>query len=84
MTNILRTSKAKINILLLLIFLLFLSVILSLGIGQNFISFKSVYNAFFNYEQDSTKHLIVRSTRLSRTIIALVSGGSLAVSGLCS
>ena len=81
MTNILRTSKAKINILLLLIFLLFLSVILSLGIGQNFISFKSVYNAFFNYEQDSTKHLIVRSTRLSRTIIALVSGGSLAVSG---
>ena len=81
MTHILRTSKAKLNILLLLSSLLFIFLILSLAIGQNFISFKSVYNSFFNYDQQSTRHLIIRSTRLSRTVIALVAGGSLAVSG---
>ncbi len=81
MKYILRQQKAKFNILLLLIGILLLFIVLSLAVGQNFISVKSVYQAFFNYDQQSTRHLIIRSSRLSRTVIALAAGGSLAVAG---
>lgn len=81
MKYILRQKKAKFNILLLLIGILLLFIVLSLAVGQNFISFKSAYQAIFNYDQQSTRHIIIRSSRLSRTIIALTAGGSLAVAG---
>lgn len=81
MKHVLRHQKAKFNILLLLIGILLLFIILSLAVGQNFISVRSVYQAIFNYDQQSTRHLIIRSSRLSRTVIALAAGGSLAVAG---
>src|SRR6056297_3100232 len=81
MTHILRNPKAKLNILLLLTFMLMTAVVFSLAVGQHFISLKSVYNAVINYDQQSTRHIIIRSTRLSRTVIALAAGGSLAVAG---
>mgnify|MGYP006425688113 CR=1 FL=1 len=81
MNHILRNSKAKLNILLLLGLLLLISIVFSLAVGQNFISLSSVYDAIFNYDQQSTRHLIIRSTRLSRTVISLAAGGSLAVAG---
>ncbi|RAK06350.1 iron complex transport system permease protein [Halanaerobium saccharolyticum] len=81
MKHILRHQKAKLNILLLLVGILLLFIILSLAVGQHFISVSSVYQAVFNYDQQSTRHLIIRSSRLSRTVIALAAGGSLAVAG---
>lgn len=81
MKHILRNKKEKFNILLVLISLLFIVIILSLAIGQNFISVRTVFKAFFDYDQDSTRHLIIRTTRLSRTVIALIAGSSLAVAG---
>ncbi|TDO86432.1 iron complex transport system permease protein [Halanaerobium saccharolyticum] len=81
MKYILRDQKAKLNILLLLMGILLLFIILSLAVGQHFISVSSVYQAVFNYDQESTRHLIIRSSRLSRTVIALAAGGSLAVAG---
>ena len=81
MTYILRNQKAKMNMLLFLTFLLITAAVFSLAVGQHFVSLTSVYRAIFSFDQQSTRHLIIRSTRLSRTVIALAAGGSLAVAG---
>jgi iron complex transport system permease protein len=64
-----------IGIVLLLVCLLF-----SLSLGAADIELGTIYRALTDFD-DSTNHLIVRSVRLPRTLIALVVGAALAVAG---
>ncbi|WP_233983288.1 FecCD family ABC transporter permease [Pectobacterium versatile] len=61
--------------------LLLLSIVSSLMLGQSTISFSAVFNALFHYDPQQIDHILVLTTRLSRTVIAIVVGASLAVAG---
>ncbi|KFX21229.1 FecCD family ABC transporter permease [Pectobacterium betavasculorum] len=61
--------------------LLLLSIVASLMLGQTTISFGAVFRALFYYDPQQIDHILVLTTRLSRTVIALVVGASLAVAG---
>ncbi|GKW20473.1 siderophore ABC transporter permease [Pectobacterium araliae] len=61
--------------------LLLLSIAASLMLGQTTISFSAVFNALFHYDPQQIDHILVLTTRLSRTVIAIVVGASLAVAG---
>ncbi|MDC9819451.1 iron ABC transporter permease [Pectobacterium polonicum] len=61
--------------------LLLLSIVASLMLGQTTISFSAVFNALFHYDPQQIDHILVLTTRLSRTVIAIVVGASLAVAG---
>ncbi|KHT36959.1 FecCD family ABC transporter permease [Pectobacterium carotovorum] len=61
--------------------LLLLSIVASLMLGQSTISFSVVFNALFHYDPQQIDHILVLTTRLSRTVIAIVVGASLAVAG---
>ncbi|MEI7264152.1 FecCD family ABC transporter permease [Pectobacterium carotovorum] len=61
--------------------LLLLSIVASLMLGQSTISFSAVFNALFHYDPQQIDHILVLTTRLSRTVIAIVVGASLAVAG---
>ncbi|WP_233978153.1 FecCD family ABC transporter permease [Pectobacterium versatile] len=61
--------------------LLLLSIVASLMLGQTTISFGAVFNALFHYDPQQIDHILVLTTRLSRTVIAIVVGASLAVAG---
>lgn len=70
--------------LLILIFgttLLIISFVLSLCIGSTFISPITVMQALFNPDLLNLDHILVMTTRLSRSVIALVVGGCLSVAG---
>ena len=56
-------------------------IILSLAIGSKSISFGTVIEAFTNFDDSVTDHLIVRDLRLPRTILAVVVGAALGVAG---
>jgi iron complex transport system permease protein len=64
-----------IGMMLLLVCLLF-----SLSLGAADIELGAIYHAMTDFD-DSTNHLIVRSVRLPRTLIALIVGAALAVAG---
>ncbi|MEM8904354.1 MAG: iron chelate uptake ABC transporter family permease subunit [Actinomycetota bacterium] len=53
----------------------------SLAVGAKPIPLGSVIDAFLAYDPTDTDHLIVRELRLPRTIIGLIVGAALAVSG---
>jgi len=57
------------------------SFVASIAFGQTRIAFGTVVDAFFHYDQHSTEHLIITTTRLSRAVIAAVIGASLAIAG---
>ncbi|MEQ9886541.1 FecCD family ABC transporter permease [Pectobacterium zantedeschiae] len=61
--------------------LLLLSIVASLMLGQTTISFGAVFSALFHYDPQQIDHILVLTTRLSRTVIAIVVGASLAVAG---
>ncbi|ACX88688.1 FecCD family ABC transporter permease [Pectobacterium parmentieri] len=61
--------------------LLLLSIVASLMLGQTTISFGAVFNALFHYDPQQIDQILVLTTRLSRTVIAVVVGASLAVAG---
>ncbi len=63
---------------LLLLALAFLS---SLAFGQIPIPFATVRDAFLQYDGQSTEHIVITTTRLSRALIATAIGASLAVAG---
>lgn len=53
----------------------------SLAVGQMAITPRTVLEAFRAYDPGNTEHLIVTTTRLSRTVVAVVVGASLALAG---
>ncbi|UFJ43339.1 iron ABC transporter permease [Brevibacillus humidisoli] len=58
-----------------------LAFLSSIALGQTPIALDTVADAFFAYDPSSTDHLIIRTTRISRALIAAVIGASLAVAG---
>lgn len=61
--------------------LLLLSIVASLMLGQTTISLGAVFNSLFHYDPQQIDHILVLTTRLSRTVITIVVGASLAVAG---
>ncbi|MDR9405285.1 MAG: iron ABC transporter permease [Halothece sp. Uz-M2-17] len=61
--------------------LLILCFLSNLAFGAANLAFQDVYHAFFAYD-GSTEHLIIRTVRLPRALIATFVGAALAVSGV--
>ncbi len=55
--------------------------VLSLSTGPSWIAPHSVFNALLQADPSNVDHLLVNTTRLSRTLMAVVVGASLAVAG---
>ncbi|SFM29169.1 FecCD family ABC transporter permease [Salibacterium qingdaonense] len=68
-------------VLLLLCTGLLLAFAASLVFGQTPITMEQAAQSFLSYNDDSTEHIVVRSDRLPRAVIASVTGASLAVAG---
>ncbi len=71
----------KINIVLILLILLFLSILLSLKIGSVHISFNTIIKSFFDVNESMEKNIIF-DIRFPRIIMAICVGGALSLSGL--
>lgn len=56
--------------------------ILSFMIGITFVSFPSLIQALFHFDSSNDIHTLITGTRASRTIIAMLTGAALSVSGL--
>ncbi|ENH95545.1 iron (III) dicitrate transporter permease [Gracilibacillus halophilus YIM-C55.5] len=62
--------------------LLAITILFSLTLGKISISTATVWDAFFQYDPSITNHVIVRSSRVTRTLIAIVIGATLAIAGM--
>ncbi|MEN6669054.1 iron ABC transporter permease [Psychrobacter sp. B38] len=76
-----QNAQKPVWILIFGIILLLISFVLSLCIGSTFISPSTAIQALFNPDLLNLEHILVTTTRLSRSVIALVVGGCLAVAG---
>ncbi|MCF8001280.1 MAG: iron ABC transporter permease [Halanaerobiales bacterium] len=81
MKHLLVRNKYKFIGLIIGIGVLFISFLLSIKMGLTQIDFKTVFNSFFSYNSEITNHIIIRSSRLPRAIIASLVGSSLAIAG---
>ena len=63
------------------VFLLLFFSMLSLSIGHEFIQPNIVFDSFNNYDPLNLQHVLVQTTRISRTALALIIGACLAVAG---
>jgi iron complex transport system permease protein len=61
--------------------LLVVALVASLAVGARSISFTTVVQAFTDFDPTNSDHLVVRELRLPRTIIGLLVGAALGVSG---
>lgn len=61
---------------------LLLALLGSIAYGQYAISAKSVWTAFWAFDPQSIDHVIIRTTRLSRALVACLVGSALAVAGV--
>ncbi|MGY4690773.1 FecCD family ABC transporter permease [Salibacterium sp. K-3] len=76
---VLKDRKGFVLLLLFMGFLLAFAA--SLVFGQTPITMEQAAQPFLSYNEDSTEHIVVRSDRLPRAVIASVTGASLAVAG---
>lgn len=81
MHPLLAKNSAKVIGFLVSIFVLCFISVASLAIGQIKIPVAVIIESFFNYNPSSTEHIILSTTRLSRTFIAIFTGSSLAAAG---
>ncbi|AGB42203.1 ABC-type Fe3+-siderophore transport system, permease component [Halobacteroides halobius DSM 5150] len=81
MTYLFSNKSLKISGLVISLCIFAISFVSSISFGQTPITFETVADAFLNYNQASTEHIIIRTTRVSRAVIATVIGASLALSG---
>ncbi|MHC5746875.1 MAG: FecCD family ABC transporter permease [Nostoc sp.] len=72
--------NTRILSLAIAILLLLLGIFASITYGAADISISQILTAFTNFD-DSTEHIIIRSMRLPRTLIASMVGASLAIAG---
>lgn len=79
--NLLSTRQLKITGVIISLFIFTAAFIFSIALGQTSISAGTVIEAFLDYDQTITDHIIIRTTRLSRAVIAAVVGAGLAVAG---
>lgn len=61
--------------------ILVISFASSILFGQTPISMGTAIQAFVHYDEASTEHIIITTTRLSRAVIATIIGASLAIAG---
>ena len=61
--------------------LLLLALLVSLAVGAKSIPLGTVIEAFTDYDRTNSDHLVVRELRLPRTIVGLLVGAALGVSG---
>ncbi|NGM85283.1 iron ABC transporter permease [Paenibacillus sp. 7124] len=61
--------------------ILMASFMSSMIFGQTPTPIKKVIEAFMQFDETSTEHIIITTTRLSRAVIAVVIGASLAIAG---
>lgn len=81
MNPLLSKRRYKIYGLLIGLCILGIAFILSMALGQVKTPIKTLVEAFIDYNPSSTEHIIITTTRLSRSSIAMMIGGSLAVAG---
>lgn len=81
MINILKNNRNKFILLLLLIILIFILCYLSITKGFIKTSFNTVIDSYKNFN-NSQEHIIIRTSRIPRTLNALLVGGALGISGL--
>ena len=81
MNPLLIQHRLKIAGLVIGLCILGLTFVLSMALGQVQTTIRTVIEAFTNYNPASTEHIIITTTRISRSSIAMVIGASLAVAG---
>ena len=77
----LNSKKFKVIGLVILIILTIMAIILSLLLGYIKIHFFDLVEAYKNFN-NTTAHIVIRDSRMPRTLIALFVGGSLGISGV--
>lgn len=77
-----RYPVVKLGILFLSLLCLVFAFLSSIAFGQYMISFKQAGMAFISFDPQSIDHVIIRTTRLSRAVVACLVGAALAVSGV--
>lgn len=81
MSHLLQQTRWKIVGLIIGIALFGTSIAISILFGQTAIPFGTAIEAFTNFDESSTEHIIITTTRISRAVIATVIGASLAMAG---
>lgn len=81
MKNILKSNKSKFLLFLLLTILTFILCYLSITKGYIHTSYNTLIEAYKSFD-NSKEHIIIRTSRIPRTLNSLLVGGALGVSGL--
>ncbi|MYL31636.1 MULTISPECIES: FecCD family ABC transporter permease [Halobacillus] len=68
-------------ILFAFLLLFFTAAALSILVGKTPIPLSTAWDAFFHYDTSDTNHIIIRTSRLTRTLIAITIGASLSIAG---
>lgn len=81
MENLLSRTSLKIAGLFICLALFMISFVLSIALGQTSIQLQTTFDAFFNYDESITEHVIITTSRTTRAVIATVIGANLAIAG---
>lgn len=81
MTHLFPRTSLKIIGFIIGICIFIISFMSSIVFGQTPISIKTAIEAFTQFDESSTEHIIITTTRVSRAVIATVIGSSLAIAG---
>ncbi|HDK7155316.1 TPA: iron ABC transporter permease [Clostridium botulinum] len=81
MKNILKNNKSKFLLFLLLTILTFILCYLSITKGYIHTSYNTLIESYKSFD-NSKEHIIIRTSRIPRTLNSLLVGGALGVSGL--
>ncbi|WP_443659146.1 FecCD family ABC transporter permease [Clostridium algidicarnis] len=81
MKSVIKTNRNKIILFLLLTLLVVILCYLSITKGFIHTSYEMVINSYKNFN-NSKEHIIIRTSRVPRTLNALLVGGALGVAGL--
>lgn len=79
--NINRKNNVWVVCFLALFLLLIVLAYVSIQVGAKDISLDSIFKALFFYDSTNSSQVIIRTSRLPRTLAAIMVGGSFAVSG---
>ncbi|MFJ5964659.1 FecCD family ABC transporter permease [Bacillus sp. NPDC093026] len=81
MRSLLNKDSSKALLFAGFIVLMLVFFMLSISLGQTTIPFKTTIHAFLHFDESDANSVIVMTSRLSRALIAMVVGSSLAISG---
>ncbi|MBM7572758.1 FecCD family ABC transporter permease [Aquibacillus albus] len=81
MGNLFASTNSKVVGLFFSLIIFLFSFILSIVLGKTPITLQVAIDAFLNYDESVTEHIIITTSRLTRAVIAAVIGASLAIAG---